>query len=379
MDKLIDWSDFEEFVQMLYETEGELVVERDVTEVGKSGAKRQIDVKVTQNTRFHSYVTIIECKRWKEKVNRGLVDILAASVEDLNASKGVLFTTTGYEKGAKEYAESKNIDIFIIRDLTLDEWGRPGRVIQFYMQYCGGKFLQFDFPNAQLLPIVEDYPTHLDIKIDISDNQKTDSKFDLCSVIDGSAGPNLIEIVKNMYTIITNNVCNKVQLIKDGAECLFVVKTAGQLDLSNYQYRQLRFPYGVVNLPIISFLFATSINQTEFKFDRGKGLDLAVVVENYLNDNKHYVVQRKGGDSSLSVIPVLQKTGDPAKDVEKPLENGSILKIFLEPWVYTEHENADQRGLSNAFFLSLVERDGKMVFSFEKNKLNSVLSDSSNA
>lgn len=41
--------------------------------------------------------------------------------EDLNASKGVIFITVGYEAGAEKYAKSKNIDIFVIKDLTQEE------------------------------------------------------------------------------------------------------------------------------------------------------------------------------------------------------------------------------------------------------------------
>ena len=39
----------------------------------------------------------------------------------------MIFTTKGYEKGAKTYASSINIDLFIVRDLTEEEWGLPGR------------------------------------------------------------------------------------------------------------------------------------------------------------------------------------------------------------------------------------------------------------
>ena len=38
-DKLIDWDDFERFVQKMYEEDPNLIVQHNVTLVGKSGAK----------------------------------------------------------------------------------------------------------------------------------------------------------------------------------------------------------------------------------------------------------------------------------------------------------------------------------------------------
>jgi hypothetical protein len=83
LDQLIDWRDFEEFVRELYAGEDDVLAERDVTETGASGARRQIDVKLTKLGAGEPEVTIVECKRWKSKVDRQRVDVLAASVEDL--------------------------------------------------------------------------------------------------------------------------------------------------------------------------------------------------------------------------------------------------------------------------------------------------------
>lgn len=112
---LIDWKEFELFVAELYKDDGDLIIQHNVTEVGKSQAKRQIDVLVTQKTKLHTIKTIIECKLWKSKVDRQVIDVLSASVEDLNANKGVIFTTKGYEEGAIQYAKNK-ILIFLLSE-----------------------------------------------------------------------------------------------------------------------------------------------------------------------------------------------------------------------------------------------------------------------
>ncbi len=85
----------------LFSDDPTVLVEHDVTEAGKSGANRQIDVRLTHRIGDITYVTIIECKRWKEEVDRQRIDVLAATLEDLRASKGVLFTTSGFEEGAE--------------------------------------------------------------------------------------------------------------------------------------------------------------------------------------------------------------------------------------------------------------------------------------
>ncbi|MFZ2535409.1 restriction endonuclease, partial [Methanothrix sp.] len=93
LDEIFDWGKFELFVKEFYKSDGELIVEHNVRERGKSGRWRQTDVKVTLKTKLHTYITLIECKRWKNKVDGDRVDVLAAKIEDLNASKGVIITT----------------------------------------------------------------------------------------------------------------------------------------------------------------------------------------------------------------------------------------------------------------------------------------------
>ncbi|MCA4078856.1 restriction endonuclease [Pseudomonas kurunegalensis] len=128
-----DWNGFERFVAHLHE-DGEVTVSHDRTLTGNSGATRQIDVVVEHQKGPYKYLTLIECKYWKESVKREQIDVLHASMVDLNASKGVFFTTKGYQRGAQKYAESRGITLYKIRDLTDEEWGLPGKIIDIYLQ-----------------------------------------------------------------------------------------------------------------------------------------------------------------------------------------------------------------------------------------------------
>jgi hypothetical protein len=127
-----DWNGFEKFVAHLHE-DGEVKVSHDQTLTGSSGATRQIDVVIEHKKGPYTYLTLIECKYWKESVKREQIDVLHASMLDLNASKGVFFTTKGFQRGAKKYAESKGITLYRIRELTDEEWGLPGKIIDLYL------------------------------------------------------------------------------------------------------------------------------------------------------------------------------------------------------------------------------------------------------
>src|SRR5689334_918012 len=132
MDLVGDWGGFEELVAKLHET-GTVTVQRDVTLVGKSGAPRQIDVLVTHTEGLYTHRILVECKCWKTEVKRTHIDAMVTAMNDLSASKGVFFTTKGYQSGAETMARASGIELFRVRDLTDEEWGGPGRVVSLFI------------------------------------------------------------------------------------------------------------------------------------------------------------------------------------------------------------------------------------------------------
>lgn len=129
-----DWGGFEKLIAQLNET-GDVVVEHDVTLIGRSGAPRQIDVLVRHRKGLYEHLIIVECKYWKHNVGRLHIDALVAAVQDLNASKGVLFSAVGFESGAIIQAKHNGIELFKVREPTDEEWGSPGRHIDFFVTY----------------------------------------------------------------------------------------------------------------------------------------------------------------------------------------------------------------------------------------------------
>ena len=71
-----------------------------------------------------------------------------------------------------------------------------------------------------------------------------------------------------------------------------MIKTQAGFKFSDYEYRQLRFPFGVLDFEYITFKFLTHITQEELRIDRGKRFDFALVVENYLTHRRYVAFKR---------------------------------------------------------------------------------------
>lgn len=117
-----DWREFETFLASIYRDMSDVEVQHDVTIADKEGIERQIDVLVRFRRGAHQFMVIIEAKYWRTPIERAQVDELILTVQKFNASKGVFFTTVGYQEGARRVAEANGIDIFCVKDPTKDNW-----------------------------------------------------------------------------------------------------------------------------------------------------------------------------------------------------------------------------------------------------------------
>jgi hypothetical protein len=161
-----DWGGFEKLVAEFHET-GEVTVEHNVTLVGRSGAPRQIDVLIHHKQGLYTHLVIAECKYWNSPVERLHIDALATAVQDLGASRGVIFSTKGFQSGAITQAKQSNIDLFIVRNLTAEEWGLPGRVIDFYLHV-----IQTSIGNPSLdRPLILGVPSNEPIALNLEFNE----------------------------------------------------------------------------------------------------------------------------------------------------------------------------------------------------------------
>lgn len=120
----LDWKKYESITKYIYETLG---MQSGVTikgygstciVKGKSGVSHQIDVLTAHSDGIHTYETAIECKYWKDKVNKDIVMKVSSIIEDAGISKGVIVTKSGFTKDGVEYAKFKNIGLVELREST---------------------------------------------------------------------------------------------------------------------------------------------------------------------------------------------------------------------------------------------------------------------
>lgn len=333
LNKLVDWKDFEHFVRDLYKDDGDVIVEHNVTLKGKSGADRQIDVLITRKSKLHSYKTLVECKYWKNKVERNIVDIVYAGMDDLNIEKGVIFTTTGYEAGAVKYAKSKNIDIFVVRDLTPEEWGLPGQIIQFYLHIVAGEIKNMRFPNAIGIPLVKEYPKNLKLDIHLSKDMDFSDEYQLYSIKNGNKGDNLIKLIISLHSKLLSILTKDTFVIEGGKDCALHITAPVILDFSESEYCQLRNQYGAINITKIILDVDLSLLQSEISIDRAEKYNIALAIENYINNQVNLVFQEQGENGLVLTDNIYEKIIKTASSNEEILTKGSIIKVTCDYWV----------------------------------------------
>lgn len=354
LNKLIDWKEFELFVSDIYKDSDKVKVEHDVTLIGKSGAKRQIDVFVTQISKLHKFTTLIECKRWKKPVTRQVIDVLYASIDDLNASKGVIFTTKGYEKGAIEYAKSKNIDIFIVRDIREDEYGNLGKQFSLYLQMYNGKLSNFDLTDLCWFSTTgkpfKTQPPSLDIYF--TKEQKF-SEFQQLIDLNFNKGPNftklLIDIRSDLLKRRANGSHHFLTPKNEDSEVGF--KSRVKLDFTKYKYRFLAHDGGFIEFGIIYFDLLLLISQSKMDFDKTDSLDFALIVENYVSKQRNFVSKPKTESKIKLSEPIIE---DEIIDKSKIVNPDDLIKITTEHYVHFQVRKETKILNTNEITINLV-------------------------
>jgi hypothetical protein len=120
--KNLDWQTYESITKYIYESLGQRSGVKIVgygstcKKKGKSGVSHQIDVITSHTDGIHSYETAIECKYWKDKVNKETVMKLSETIEDTGKSKGIIVSKNGFTQDGIEYAKYRNIGLVELRE-----------------------------------------------------------------------------------------------------------------------------------------------------------------------------------------------------------------------------------------------------------------------
>jgi len=134
--KNLDWKTYESITKYIYETLGKqhgVTVKGHgsiCTVKGNSGISHQIDVLTTHSDGIHSYETAIECKHWKEKVNKDIVMKLSAILEDTGINKGVIVSKSGFTPDGIALAKFKNIGLVELREAVDNDFKDNSRELE---------------------------------------------------------------------------------------------------------------------------------------------------------------------------------------------------------------------------------------------------------
>ena len=133
----LDWKKYESITKYIYETLGKesgVKIEgygNNCKVKGKSGVNHQIDVLTNHSDGIHNYKTAIECKYWKDKINKDIVMKVSEIIEDAGINKGVIVSKSGFTPDGISYAKYRNIGLVELREIEEKDLENRGRVFGF--------------------------------------------------------------------------------------------------------------------------------------------------------------------------------------------------------------------------------------------------------
>ncbi len=133
---------------------------------------------------------------------------------------------------------------------------------------------------------------------------------------------------------------------ESGACLAFIVPVA--LDLAALDHRHIVLPYGFLEIDRLTLDLLVTVEQSRFEFDRGKGFDLALAVENYVTRQRSVVVRQT--DSADVAVHDLRGGGPSDQDRAEALANGTLLRIFTDPWVQAHPVTGDPQRTTGVVF-----------------------------
>jgi hypothetical protein len=314
-----DWGGFEKLVAALHET-GDVTVEHNVVLQGRSGAPRQIDVLLKHKQGLYEHLVIVECKYWNTAVERLHVDALATTVKEVRASKGVMFSTKGFQSGAATQAEHDGIDLFTVRELTDEEWGLPGKVIDLFLhvnsvsianpQICGAYGLQHSGSPS----------IHLDIHLG---DPNTDTKTP--AAVEGALDTTLEEFI----TRKVHEAANKIYLPRavkfpSGHEGSMQIRV--KVNIEPKTSIKLFILGSEIFVPKISVDIGVKISQSRIIIDRSNPYIFALAIQDCIR-NKAIGATRKANESNTILVDTLGEVPPNPDDV---IKNGALITVWMK-------------------------------------------------
>ena len=120
-------TEYEKLTREVYEeilrTDGfdTILVKHNVNLAGKSTQKHQLDVYWEFKVVGLVHRVAVECKNYTSTITVGKVRDFAAALDDIGNIQGIFITKTGYQKGAKVFADHKGIALKMLREPTAED------------------------------------------------------------------------------------------------------------------------------------------------------------------------------------------------------------------------------------------------------------------
>lgn len=310
-----DWGGFERLIASLHET-GSVSVQHNVTLKGRSGTPRQIDVVVTHREGLYDHLIIVECKYWRKNVGRQQVDALASAVRDLGASRGVIFSASGFQRGAIAAAKYEHVELYKVRDVAESDWGAPGRVVEFLLHFYQASMGDLKVHRASAIGSPS---TELAIQLGLSQSSTPTWRS-----LDEQPGPTLESILERSMWDAMHRATKDHFRIGGGVECTVYATVNLNFDLSA---KPILIPRanGLLLLESFSCQLGIKINQSPFRMDRLEPLQFALVLEDCIREVAQSASKRHG-EEGVRLAP-LNSGESQANDA---VQNGSVLKIYLK-------------------------------------------------
>jgi Restriction endonuclease len=318
-----DWGGFERLVATLHET-GEVSVEHNVVLQGRSGAPRQIDVLIRHKQGLYEHLVIAECKCWNSAVERLHVDALATTVREVGAARGVIFSTKGFQSGAITQAKAENIDLFVVRDPSAEEWGLPGRIVDVFLQIIQPAIGNIASPGAAKIgnPF-NNAPIAFNLVFGIDGPESSTPTLKR----DGSPGGQSLEryLFDAAEQALTHGL-SQFQMINGGAECTRYIMCPANI-VPDVPF-QVPMHGEILILPKISFELAIKVVQSRITVDRAKQYKFALALENYVTGTIS-AASRSLDPAALTTLAELGRK-EHVPSGETPFVNGSLLRVQVK-------------------------------------------------
>jgi hypothetical protein len=263
-------------------------------------------------------MTIVECKWWNHSVTRDRITHLKHVREQVGANKAVCFTSVDFQSGAETAARAHDIGLFLVKEMSDLDWGRPGRVIDFFIQIHQAAFSPIAFPKALLFA-----PSGAASQVQprVTMNESTELRS-----VDGKSTLKVIDLYAEIRRIAFQHANMSKRIWHGGADgsSYVAIKFAGaELIGAPFELQVGRFP-ALASEFACDVIF--EVRQQRITMDRGENLNFALVVEDYLMGTR-YAASRKVG----AVATELTKLGGPPPPDQGPsLENGSIMCVLVD-------------------------------------------------